>query len=69
MCSLCRRMPDSAPHREPIGKTQLALDERELFARIRDGDEHAFEVVFRAHFDRLSRIASAMLAQEKGRGE
>lgn len=38
-----------------------ALDDRELLARIRGGDERAFDIVFRDHYASLVRCAEAML--------
>jgi len=37
------------------------VDDRELLARIRQGDERAFDVVFREHYASLVRCAEAML--------
>jgi len=37
------------------------VDERELLARVRDGDERAFDAIFREHYAPLVRCAEAML--------
>ena len=37
------------------------VDERELLARVRDGDERAFDAMFREHYAPLVRCAEAML--------
>jgi RNA polymerase sigma-70 factor (ECF subfamily) len=52
-------MTDMGPALERVG-TRIA-GERELLARIREGDEHAFDTIFREHYGPLVRSAEAML--------
>jgi len=43
------------------GVVTRGVSERELLARVRDGDEHAFDTIFREHYASLVRCADAML--------
>lgn len=52
-------MTDMGSALERIGTR--VVDERELLAGIRAGDEHAFDAVFREHYASLVRCAQAML--------
>ena len=52
-------MTDMGPALERV--TTRIAGERELLARVRDGDEHAFDAIFREHYAPLVRCAEAML--------
>ena len=59
-----QRFDSPAPGRSTMDAPDSPSPDRELVARIRAGDEHAFEAVFRTHYDGLCRFAAGIVGSD-----